>query len=764
MANIDLGTLRATIKIEGADQAKKDLQDVGSKTKEVENETKTGTTSMSSWWERFSANLAALRVDKMMDKVGNAIKNTVAAVANGVSQFIGAAQESYASYEQLSGGSKLMFGEAYDFIAQQAETAAGRIQMSTNDYLTQVNGMAVGLTTALGGNAQAAAQLADKVVTAEADIVAATGQSTEAVQNAFNGVMRGNYTMLDNLGLGIKGTKEGMQEVIDQMNKWNAENGKATQYTIDNVADCQAALTDYVAYVGMAGYASNEGATTIEGATNTMKASWDNLLTSIGRSDADFNSIISNLSSSAQNYLDVMMEFADNAITNIADNLPKVLDEAIALLEKNFPKLMQLIGRVVTEIGPKLLEAIPPILAAIGNILSQVWNAISTAAAQIDWVQMLGDIGSKIMELLPLLIEALVSLVNGIVSWLGSNGPTILAAAAAFFTNLVTGLVQAIPQVVAGLVSLVQNLITTIINEGPNLLNSAIEFFLNILMACLNAIPDIVGGLVDLITQILSYIIDHGPELLTTALTFFGNILNAIITKGPEILAKIGSVVTECISKVGAGVGRMLQKGIELIGGLLSGIGQKAGEVFSWFGSLPGKILSAIGNLGSTLWSAGTDLIQGFINGITSAASGILSSVQGAIGGAVDQVKSFLGIASPSKLFKQFGEWTMEGFEIGVDANADSVADTMANVSKQFTDAFQVTPTIPDFTTPIAEMMDSYANFANKYRIVNGGKAADERSQTNITVNNYSPKALTEVETARQFRRSARALALQNIA
>jgi hypothetical protein len=104
----------------------------------------------------------------------------------------------------------------------------------------------------------------------------------------------------------------------------------------------------------------------------------------------------------------------------------------------------------------------------------------------------------------------------------------------------------------------------------------------------------------------------------------------------------------------------------------------------------------------------------------------------------------------------------MEGYEIGVNANADSVADTMADVSKQFTDAFQVTPAIPDFTTPIEEMMSSYTNFANKYRVVNGGRAAAPQ-ETNITVNNYSPKALTEVETARQFKRSARALALQNI-
>ena len=88
-----------------------------------------------------------------------------------------------------------MFGEAYDFIANKAQNAFATVQMSQNDYLRQVNGFATGLKTALGGNEKAAAKLADRIVTAEADVVAATGASQEAIQNAFNGIMKSNYTI-----------------------------------------------------------------------------------------------------------------------------------------------------------------------------------------------------------------------------------------------------------------------------------------------------------------------------------------------------------------------------------------------------------------------------------------------------------------------------------------------------------------------------------------------------------------------------------------
>lgn len=221
-----------------------------------------------------------------------------------------AAYTSYARYEQLAGGAQLMFGDAYDFVAEKARNAYKTVQMSQNDYLQQVNGFATGLKTALGGNVQAAAELADKVITAEADVVAATGNTQEAVQNAFNGIMKSNFTMLDNLQLGITPTKEGFQQLIDKVNEWNAENGEATAYTIDNLADCQAALVDYIEMQGLAGYAANEAAGTIEGSTASMKAAWQNLATGMADSSADMERL-------TQDFVDSVFTAGRNIIPRV---------------------------------------------------------------------------------------------------------------------------------------------------------------------------------------------------------------------------------------------------------------------------------------------------------------------------------------------------------------------------------------------------------------------------------------------------------------
>lgn len=236
-----------------------------------------------------------------------------------------AAYTSYARYEQLAGGAQLMFGDAYDFVAEKARNAYKTVQMSQNDYLQQVNGFATGLKTALGGNVQAAAELADKVITAEADVVAATGNTQEAVQNAFNGIMKSNYTMLDNLQLGITPTKEGFQQLIDKVNEWNAENGEATAYTIDNLADCQAALVDYIEMQGLAGYAANEAADTIEGSTASMKAAWQNLATGMADSNADMEGLT--------------QDFVDSVFTAGRNIIPRV-------------------QKIVTGVGTATVEAI----------------------------------------------------------------------------------------------------------------------------------------------------------------------------------------------------------------------------------------------------------------------------------------------------------------------------------------------------------------------------------------------------------------------
>ena len=329
--------------------------------------------------------------------------------------------DQYAEYEQLVGGAELMFGDAYDFVAEKAKNAYSTVQMSQNEYLKQVNGFATGLKTALGGNAQAAAELADKIVNAEADVVAATGASQEMVQNAFNGIMRSNYVMLDNLQLGITPTKEGFQEVIDKVNEWNAANGEATNYVIDNLADAQSALVDYIEMQGLQGYAADEAARTIQGSLASMRGAWQNLLTGVADDNANFEVLVSN--------------FVDSLVGVGANIIPRI-NIVIQGLTQLITEASQTIIPLAVE---TLLQNLPSIVAAGMDLIMALVNGI--------------------LDNIDLLIDCTLELIDVVVDKLIENLPKLIDGGIRLIIALGIGLIEAIPQ----LVGKIPEIITAII-------------------------------------------------------------------------------------------------------------------------------------------------------------------------------------------------------------------------------------------------------------------------------------------------------------
>lgn len=371
-----------------------------------------------------AANSTGAKLKGTLMNIGGALGIAFGAteIIKGIYQIGKAAVEAYADYEQLVGGTELLFGaggkslgeyaesvgktvgevydeyhallDAQDTVMKNAAEAYKTVQMSANDYLSQVNALATGLKTSLNGDEQAAADLAHKVLVAEADVVAATGASQEAVQNAFNGIMKTNYTMLDNLQLGINPTKEGFQEMIDKVNEWNAANGEATNYQMDNLADMQSALVDYIEMQGMAGYAAAEAAGTISGSIASMKAAWQNFLTGLADPDADLDQLTDNLTETviqvAKNLLPVIGRVAWSLLKALGTKLVEGYYMLNQLIYSKLVELFQFIGNwIMGKIGEvrnffeTLKNVIVGVFAALGASIKQSFtnavNAIMSA-------------------------------------------------------------------------------------------------------------------------------------------------------------------------------------------------------------------------------------------------------------------------------------------------------------------------------------------------------------------------------------------------
>ena len=461
--------------------------------------------------------------DEASDKIGSVAKNigsglktaanvgvaAMSVAASSIAALTAAAVKNYAEYEQLVGGAELMFGNAFNTVMQNSKNAYKTVQMSQNEYLTQVNGFATGLKTALGGNEEAAANLAHRIIKAEADIVAATGVTQDMVQNAFNGVMKSNFTMLDNLQIGITPTKEGFQEVIDKVNEWNTANGNATRYQMGNLADMQSALVDYVSMVGMSNYAQDEAMKTITGSMSAAKAAWKNLVTGVADDTADFDGLVNSF-----------VESAGTAASNILPRVSTALKGAAKLITAIIPEVVGVLPELIGEVLPEMATAAVGIIEALVSGLSEnaellmdsafqvimtITNGILTLLPQIIQLglTLIVTLATGLAQNAPTLIPAILECAMLIVDTLVANAPLLLAAGVELIAALLVGLAQMLPEVVSWIFTVPGKLAEAIVKNAPRLLSAG----KNLIQAFLNGLYQAFGSVIVFVAEQVNYII-----------------------------------------------------------------------------------------------------------------------------------------------------------------------------------------------------------------------------------------------------------------
>jgi TP901 family phage tail tape measure protein len=133
-------------------------------------------------------------------------------------------------------------------------------------------------------------------------------------------------------------------------------------------------------------------------------------------------------------------------------------------------------------------------------------------------------------------------------------------------------------------------------------------------------------------------------------------------------------------------------------------------SVVTFFAEAPGKIAAKLAELKTQMmqkWqeiksdalSMGENFIRGFVEGITNMAAWLYTKISEFFNKAVDWAKKVLGIASPSKVMMEIGEYTAEGLAEGIrnkTGEVESAAKDMAsaveeqvNRTKQLIDSFK---------------------------------------------------------------------------
>ena len=452
-----------------------ELRNASSGVEELGDDMREGSEKALSFGDVLKANVASDFIVSGIKAMASAIKEAAAALVDlGKQSIMG-----FAEQEQLIGGVDTLFKESSAQVQQYANDAYKTAGLSANQYMETVTSFSASLLQSMGGDTQAAAEKANRAITDMSDNANKMGTDMTSIQDAYQGFAKQNYTMLDNLKLGYGGTKEEMQRLLA-----DAEKFSGIKYDISSYADIVDAIHVVQTEMGITGTTAKEAATTIQGSANAMKSAWSNLITGMSNENLDLDKLV-------QNVIDSVNTFADNLIPRLQIMLPRFVQG-----------LTQLISGMIPYVAPALELLLPPLVKGIGGLVSGIVQALPAAVEAITAV--IPMLVEQLTILLPQIISAGVEIITALASGIGENLPALIPAVVDAIITITEGLIDHIDlliiaagQLIAGLAQGLIEAIPRLVVRLPEIIGAIVKGLLNGLAAIGEVGVQLVRGLWD---------------------------------------------------------------------------------------------------------------------------------------------------------------------------------------------------------------------------------------------------------------------------
>lgn len=590
---------------------------------------------------------------------------TKVVAAAGIGKAISGALNEGAALQQSLGGIETLFKDSSDKVIENAKNAYKTAGMSANEYMESVTSFSASLLQGLGGNTDAAADVADMALTDMSDNANKMGTDMELIQNAYQGFAKQNYTMLDNLKLGYGGTKTEMQRLLA-----DAEAFSGVKYDINNLSDVYSAIhvvqgemeisgrtADEVAEIAkntgrtvkeQLGTTAKEGATTFSGSMASMKSAFSNVLGNltlgedIGPSlgalmDTVFTFVTGNLLPMVGNVLSGLPELLSGVLTMAVRGLNIVADNADSIVQNGIDFIGQLVIGIVSAL-PYLAEA------AIG-----VATSLGSALVNTDWMSVATDLMSGLKENLDIASGEILgtdgNMLGSVSDMITNNLPGFLEKGKEIITNITNGILENVPGLITSAGTIVTNIVNFIGQNLPTLLKSGADILGNILDGIVNNLPGIATSITKVFENIITAIANHLPNILSAGGDILLNLIDGIVKNFPKIITTMGTMIIDMVAAIGKNLPKILKSGVELIGKLLAGIIKAVPKLIAAIPEILKNLADAF--MKKDWGKIGLDIIKGVAEGLKNAASMVWDAIKEVAGSAFDAAKkAILGDSS----------------------------------------------------------------------------------------------------------------------
>ncbi len=293
------------------------------------------------------------------------------------------------------------------------------------------------------------------------------------------------------------------------------------------------------------------------------------------------------------------------------------------------------------------------IFTAIGGFISGVWTWIFNLLTSIGaafWAEHGAQLTAA-WNFIVAIFTAIGAFIAAVWNAIGAG----IAAAWAWIDGIIDGALAAVWGVISSVFNRVWGFISGIFNTIAGFISGVWNGIMNVIRGVVNAIYGAVSGAFNQVWGVVTSVFNNVAN-------FISGIWNGIIGSIRGVVGQIGGVI----------------------------------------GSIWGTVTSALAGAGGWLVETGRNIVQGLINGVQALAGTIgnafLSMVPGWI---VGPFKAALGIASPSKLFKTFGRFIIQGLGLGVNAEQATAVKAMDQAAAAVTAAGSgITVDVPKISMP----------------------------------------------------------------
>lgn len=347
--------------------------------------------------------------------------------------------------------------------------------------------------------------------------------------------------------------------------------------------------------------------------------------------------------------------------------------------------LGQNIANFFTQTIPNAIQSViqwfQQLPSAIGTALSNLITSIGTWAVSFGQSalqagqQFVSNIANFLTNLPATIAYWLAYGITFVVLWAAQLGSQAISAGQQFLTNLGTFLMQLPGNIWNWLTSTVASVASWAAQMGANALSAGSQFLSNV-GTFISQLPSNVGSWLS--------------GAISAAASFVGQMASNAVNAGSRFLSSIGSYISQVPGRIGAG----LSGAISAVGSFASSMASGALRAGQQFLS---NLVNTLASIPGRMVSIGSQIVHGIISGITGSIGKVGSAILGGVKDAISGVKNFLGIHSPSRLFRdQIGRNIGLGLAQGI---SNSQAAVMSSMNGMASDIASTRFTTPDVAT-----------------------------------------------------------------